>query len=78
MGLIGAVSYFLLMEHRQHLFAALPFLILLACPLMHIFMHSDGGNDRHHHHRPPADDALDETYRRGVEDGRRERHRPEE
>ena len=32
LGLIGAVSYFLLMEHREHLFQFLPFLILLLCP----------------------------------------------
>ena len=45
--LVGVViAYFLLMEHRQHLFAALPFLILLACPLMHIFMHH-GRSSRH-------------------------------
>ena len=42
----GAVAaYFLLSEHRAHFFGALPFLLLLACPLMHIFMH--GGHGRH-------------------------------
>ena len=40
----GAVAaYFLLSEHRAHFFGALPFLLLLACPLMHIFMHGDHG-----------------------------------
>jgi hypothetical protein len=47
LGLIGAVSYFLLMEHRQHLFAALPYLIVLACPVMHLFMHR--GHRSHGH-----------------------------
>ena len=37
--------YFLMSEHRAHFFAALPFLLLLACPLMHVFMH--GGHDGH-------------------------------
>ena len=42
----GAVAaYFLLSEHRAHFFGALPFLLLLACPLMHIFMH--GGHGGH-------------------------------
>ena len=42
----GAVSaYFLLSEHRAHFFGALPFLLLLACPLMHVFMH--GGHGGH-------------------------------
>lgn len=46
--IIGAASYFLLIEHRQYLFAWLPFLILALCPLMHIFMHrghNHGGRD---------------------------------
>ena len=38
LGLIAAVTYFLLMEHRVHVFAYLPFLILLLCPLLHFFM----------------------------------------
>lgn len=37
-------AYFLLSEHRAHFFGALPFL-LLACPLMHVFMHH--GHGRH-------------------------------
>ena len=49
----GAIAmYFLLSEHRAHFISALPFLLLLACPLMHIFMH--GGHGRHgggHAHR---------------------------
>ena len=41
----GAVAaYFLLIEHRAHLFGALPFLLLLACPLMHVFMHRGHGH----------------------------------
>lgn len=42
--------FFLVSEHRAHLFGALPFLLLLACPLLHFF-HGHG----HHHgddHRP--------------------------
>ena len=41
---LGAIAaYFLLSEHRAHFFGALPFLLLLACPLMHIFMHHRHG-----------------------------------
>lgn len=44
----GAVAaYFLLTEHLAHVIGALPYLILLACPLMHVFMHHGHG---HHHH----------------------------
>ena len=45
---MGAIAaYFLLSEHRAHFFGALPFLLLLACPLMHVFMHhGHGGHGR--------------------------------
>ena len=43
---VGAIAaFFLLSEHRAHFFGALPFLLLLACPLMHVFMH--GGHGGH-------------------------------
>jgi hypothetical protein len=44
-GALAVIAYYLLTEHREHVFAYLPYLIFAACPLMHIFMH--GG---HHHH----------------------------
>jgi len=34
-----AGGFFLFTEHRAHLLGALPFLFLLSCPLMHLFMH---------------------------------------
>jgi hypothetical protein len=41
-----AVGGFLLIaEHRAHLWGYWPFLILLACPLLHVFMH--GGHGGH-------------------------------
>lgn len=43
LALIGGVLYFLLTEHRAHFFGALPYLILLLCPVMHIFMHRGHG-----------------------------------
>ena len=49
---IGAVAaYFLLTKHLAHVVGALPFLLLLACPLMHVFMHQGhGGHGDHHTH----------------------------
>ena len=49
----GAVAtYFLLSEHRAHFIGALPFLLLLSCPLMHVFMHhghdGQGKDDESH------------------------------
>lgn len=31
-------------EHQVHLLGALPWLILLACPLLHVFMHGGHGH----------------------------------
>ena len=47
---IGAVAgYFLLTEHLAHVVGALPYLLLLACPLMHVFMrHGNGGHGPRH------------------------------
>jgi Protein of unknown function (DUF2933) len=44
LGLIAATTYFLLVEHRQHFFEYWPFLIILLCPVMHIFMHRGHGS----------------------------------
>lgn len=47
---IGAIAgYFLLTEHLAHVVGALPLLLLLACPLMHVFMHHGHGGHGHHH-----------------------------
>lgn len=46
---IAFATYFVLMEHYEHVFAFAPFAIILLCPLMHIFMH------RRHGHRPNRD-----------------------
>jgi hypothetical protein len=46
--------FFLLSEHRAHLFGVLPFLLILACPLMHLFMHrGHGGHHRQDQPRKP-------------------------
>lgn len=46
---LAMAAFYLFTEHRAHLFGALPFLLLLACPLMHLFMHhghgAHGGHD---------------------------------
>jgi hypothetical protein len=40
---VVVLGFFLWTEHRAHLFGALPYLILLMCPLIHIFMHKGHG-----------------------------------
>ena len=47
-------AFFLLTEHRAHLFGALPFLLLLACPLLHSYLHRGHGGKGEH--QPPHGD----------------------
>ncbi|QDH70042.1 DUF2933 domain-containing protein [Marilutibacter alkalisoli] len=67
--LIGAALYFLFVEHAAHVLPYLPVLIILLCPLMHLFMHKghgghSQGGEQHH--------DAEEAYRRGLEEGRKE------
>ncbi|CAX23054.1 protein of unknown function [Methylorubrum extorquens DM4] len=50
--LIGA--FYLLTEHRAHAFGVLPWLLLLACPLLHLFMHGGHGHGREEAARDPT------------------------
>ena len=48
-GFLAVAGFFLFTEHRAHVLGVLPYLFLLACPLMHLFMHhghgAHGGHD---------------------------------
>lgn len=44
-GFLAVAGFFLVTEHRAHVLGILPYLLLLACPLMHLFHHRG-----HHHH----------------------------
>jgi len=46
-GFMAVAAYFLITEHRAHVFAFLPYALLLACPLMHLFMHHGHGEGHH-------------------------------
>lgn len=48
-------AFYLLTEHTAHVLGALPYLILLACPLMHKFMHH--GHHHDHGQTPPAKES---------------------
>ena len=55
-GFLAVALYFLFSEHRAHFINALPYLLLAACPLMHLF-HGHGDHGGH-------DEERDETVRR--------------
>ena len=41
-GFLLIAGFFLFTEHRAHLLGILPYLLILACPLMHLFHHGHG------------------------------------
>ncbi|WP_231934098.1 DUF2933 domain-containing protein [Bordetella bronchialis] len=47
-GFLAVAAFFLWTEHRAHLLGFLPYLLVLACPLMHLFHHGHG------QHRPDS------------------------
>jgi hypothetical protein len=46
---LAIAGYFLIAEHRAHVIQWLPFVLLLACPLLHLF-HGHGGHGKHGKH----------------------------
>ncbi|MBS2132107.1 DUF2933 domain-containing protein (plasmid) [Burkholderia thailandensis] len=50
---IAIGGFYLVTEHRAHLWGWLPFLLILACPLMHLFMH-------HGHEHGDSSESADE------------------
>ena len=43
---LGIAAFFHITEHTAHVLGVLPY-VLLACPLMHLFMHKGHGGHRH-------------------------------
>jgi SNF family Na+-dependent transporter len=60
-GFLAIAAFFLVTEHRAHLSGWLAsywiWLLLLACPLMHVFLHGGHGHGGHGNHprRQPGD-----------------------
>ena len=54
-GFALVAAYLLISEHQAHFIQALPYLLLLACPLLHLFMHGGHGSHGGHGHRQDAE-----------------------
>ena len=50
--LLAILAFFLWTEHRAHLMGALPYLLLLLCPIIHIIMHRRHGGPHGGHEGP--------------------------
>ena len=55
---------YLAIWHGAHVAATLPFLVILACPLMHIFMHHGHGHGSEAE-RPPDSDSSRKSFGNG-------------
>ena len=64
-GFLVIGAFFLVTEHTARVLGALPYLLLLACPLMHVFMHGGHGSHGGGHGTPPAGDS-DTIPRKGA------------
>lgn len=42
-GFLAIIVFYLVTEHWAHTLGALPYLLLLACPLLHLLMHRGHG-----------------------------------
>ena len=57
-GFVLVIAFFVLREHYEHALGMLPYLLLLACPLMHLLMpHGHGGHHGHGGYRSDRSDA---------------------
>ncbi|MGK7865458.1 DUF2933 domain-containing protein [Falsiroseomonas sp. E2-1-a4] len=62
-GFALVLAFYILREHYAHAFGLLPYLIILACPLMHLFMHRGHGGHSHGTHKGQHDDGGSGTQR---------------
>ncbi len=46
---VALVAFYLLREHWNHFAGSAAYLLLLACPLMHLFGHGHGHGHGYHH-----------------------------
>lgn len=65
LGFLLIAGFFLRTEHRAHLYGVLPFLFLLACPLLHRLAHGGHGG---HGGQEPRSDVRQSPDRRGGAD----------
>ena len=56
-GFLAITGFLLTTEHRAHVMGFLPFALLLACPVLHVFHHSG----RHGNHEQRSDSGIPST-----------------
>src|SRR5262245_3169965 len=56
LGFLAIATFFLISEHRAHVLGALPYVLLLLCPVLHLLMHRSHGHE-HASHDSNEDDS---------------------
>ena len=44
LGFLAIAAFFLISEHRAHVLGALPYVLLLLCPVLHLLLHRGHGS----------------------------------
>ncbi len=44
LGFLAIAAFFLITEHRAHVLGALPYVLFLLCPVLHLLLHRGHGN----------------------------------
>ena len=60
-GFLAIGAYFLITEHGAHIIPFLPRLLILACPLMHLFMHHGHHGGSNHSDGAASDREREEN-----------------
>ena len=67
LGFLAIAGFFVLTEHTAHVLGVLPYLLVLACPLLHLFHGGHGGGHAGHSggsaHEGRADDGRRDAER---------------
>jgi len=68
-GFLTVSTFFLWKEHRAHILGALPWALLLLCPLLHLFLHRGHGGHGGHGSHAGHEDAGGRTDHPGEAGG---------
>jgi hypothetical protein len=60
---LAVIGFLIYTGHSAHLLGFLPYLLILSCPLMHIFMH---GGHHGHRHNPEHDKKSSDQSRLAI------------
>lgn len=70
---VSVLGFLVYEGHGAHLLGLLPYLLILSCPLMHIFMHGGHGGHGHHHGDEEDTTRKPEPSKNGQDDDQQDK-----